>query len=80
MLLRKPAVKAEFGYPSDTSITSAVNAGVLTTPVRLGTRSIGWPDYEIKAIVNARIAGKTDDDIRALVQRMHTQRNQLVTA
>ena len=53
-----------------------VNLGLLPRPVKLGLRAAGIPDYEVSAIAAARIAGKTDDDIRALVQRMHAARAQ----
>ena len=79
-ILRKPAVKAELGFRSDTSVASSVRAGLLTKPIFLAQRSVGWPDYEIKAITAARIAGKSEADIRALVTRLHTQRTELATA
>lgn len=73
-LLRKPQAKAEMGYRSDTSITNAIKAGLLTRPVPIGARALGWPDDEIRAINAARIAGKTDDEIRALVEHLQVQR------
>ena len=76
-ILRKPEVKAESGWRSDASVSSAVRAGLLTKPVQLGPRSVGWPDYEVKAITTARIAGKSDADIRALVAKLHTKRTEL---
>jgi len=79
-ILRKPEVKAEAGWRSDASVSSAVRAGLLTKPIPLGPRSVGWPDYEVKAITTARIAGKTDADIRELVNRLHAKRGELVVA
>lgn len=79
-ILRKPEVKAETGWRSDASVSSAVRAGLLTKPVQIGTRAVGWPDYEVKAINEARVAGRSEADIRALVTRLHTQRTELVTA
>jgi prophage regulatory protein len=79
-ILRKPEVKAETGWRSDASVSKAVRDGLLTKPVQLGPRAVGWPDNEVKAINSARIAGKTDADIRALVTRLHAQRKELATA
>lgn len=79
-ILRKPEVKAEAGWRSDASVSNAVRVGLLTKPIQLGPRSVGWPDYEIKAINAARIAGKSDADIRALVARLHTKRTELEMA
>lgn len=79
-ILRIPSVLAETGYRSHASIYSAIRAGTFTKPVKLSERSVGWPDDEVKAINAARIAGKTDADIRALVTRLHIKRSELVMA
>lgn len=79
-ILRKPELKLETGWRSDASVSKAVRDGLLTKPVPLGPRSVGWPDNEVKAINAARIAGKSEADIRALVTRLHTQRLELTTA
>ena len=79
-ILRMPAVKAETGHRSHASIYTAIKAGLFTKPVPIGERSVGWPDYEVKAINTARIAGKTEADIRDLVNRLHAQRIALVQA
>lgn len=73
-ILRMPAVKAETGHRSHASIYNAIKAGTFTRPVPIGQRSVGWPDYEVKAINAARIAGQPDDAIKALVNRLHAKR------
>ncbi|WP_367846810.1 helix-turn-helix transcriptional regulator [Rhodoferax sp. WC2427] len=75
-----PAVKAETGHRSHASIYTAIKAGLFTKPVQIGERSVGWPDDEVKAINAARIAGKSDADIKALVNRLHSKRDQLALA
>jgi prophage regulatory protein len=35
---------------------------------------VGWPSDEIDAINSARIAGKTDEEIRALVVKLEADR------
>ena len=77
-ILRMPAVKAETGHKSHASIYTAIRSGLFTKPVPIGERSVGWPDYEIKAINNARIAGQSAADIRDLVNRLHAKRTALV--
>jgi prophage regulatory protein len=74
---RLPAVKAEMGWRSDASPYNAVRDGTLTTGVAIGQRSKGWPDYEVKAIAAARIAGKSDVEVRELVRVLHAKRNEL---
>jgi prophage regulatory protein len=72
-----PAVKEVFGWRSDASPYNDIRAGLLTTGVAIGQRSKGWPDYEIQAIANARVAGKSDDQIRELVKMLHAKRSEL---
>jgi len=72
-----PAVKAETGHKSHASIYTAIKAGLFTKPVQIGERSVGWPDDEVKAINAARIAGKSDADIKTLVNRLHGRREKL---
>ncbi len=76
-ILRLPAVKAETGQRSDTSIYNAIRAGLFTTPVRIGVRSVGRPQREVDSIIAARIAGKSDNDVRELVKRLHAERIEL---
>ena len=79
-ILRMPAVKAETGHRSHASIYNAIRAGLFTVGVPIGTRSVGWPDYEVRAINTARIAGKSEAEIRELVNRLHAKRTELATA
>ncbi len=78
-ILRMPAVKAETGHRSHASIYNAVNAGLFTKPVPIGQRSVGWPSDEVQAINAARIAGKTDEQIRELVTTLHARRAERLT-
>lgn len=73
-ILRMSAVKAETGWRSHASVYNAINAGTFVRPVKIGERSVGWPDDEVKAICAARIAGKSEDEIRELVNLLHAKR------
>ncbi|QPC01413.1 AlpA family phage regulatory protein [Xylella fastidiosa subsp. multiplex] len=72
-LLRLPAVKMETGY-SRSTIYLRILQGLFTTPVHLGARSVGWPCTEVSALNAARIAGKSNAEIRALVDTLHRAR------
>jgi prophage regulatory protein len=76
---RMPAVKAETGHRSHASIYTAIRAGLFPTGVAIGRRSKGWPSNEVQAINAARIAGKTDEQIRELVKVLHAKRTELAT-
>ena len=78
-ILRMPAVKAETGHRSHASIYNAVRAGMFTKPVQIGERSVGWPSHEVQAINAARIAGKSQAELRELVSRLHAKRTELAT-
>lgn len=78
-ILRMPAVKAETGHRSHASIYNAIRAGLFTKPVSIGERAVGWPDSEVRAINAARIAGKSEAEIRELVSRLHAKRAELAT-
>jgi prophage regulatory protein len=73
-ILRLPSVKAEMGHRSDASIYNAIRDGLFPVGVQIGQRARGWPDYEVTAINTARIAGKSEDEIRDLVKLLHSKR------
>jgi prophage regulatory protein len=72
-ILRIPAVKSESGL-SRSTIYLRISQKLWTKPVSLGARAVGWPSDEVDAINAARIAGKTDDEIRALVAKLEAAR------
>jgi prophage regulatory protein len=52
-----------------------VMEGLITKPVKIGCgRAVAWPDTELEAINYARLAGKTDVEIRELVTELDAQR------
>jgi prophage regulatory protein len=72
-ILRIPAVKSESGL-SRSTIYLRIAEGLWTKPVRLGARAVGWPSDEVAAINAARIGGKTDEEVRALVVKLEAAR------
>ena len=79
-ILRLPATMAAFGYRSHASIYGAVKSGLLTQPISIGIRSVGWPRGEIQAILEARIGGCSEEQIRSLVELLHTRRKERAAA
>jgi prophage regulatory protein len=74
-ILRLPAVKSESGY-SRSTIYLRIAQGLWTKQVSLGPRCVGWPAHEVGALNGARIAGKSDVEIRALVAKLEAARIQ----
>ncbi|MBS0412809.1 MAG: AlpA family phage regulatory protein [Proteobacteria bacterium] len=75
-ILRIPDAKTQSGY-SRSTIYLRIAQGLWTRPVSLGPRAVGWPACEVDALNAARISGQTDDEIRALVESLHTKRKEL---
>lgn len=72
-ILRLPSVKTQTGLPAST-IYAHMAKGLFPRPIHLSERTSAWPQSEIDAINKARIAGKSDDEIRALVKQLEADR------
>jgi prophage regulatory protein len=68
-ILRRKQVEAETGY-SRSTIYLRISQGLWVRPVALGARAVGWPAREVWALNTARIAGKSEAEIRALVKQL----------
>ncbi|MCC6922436.1 MAG: AlpA family transcriptional regulator [Nitrosomonas sp.] len=75
--LRFPDVKERTGY-SRSTIYNRITEGLFPKPVKIGIRAAAWPDYEVDAINAARIASKSEDEIRTLVLKLETARKNTV--
>lgn len=73
--LRLPDVLRHRG-DKKSSTYQAIADGLFTPPIKIGPRASAWPDHEVEAIARARIAGKTEDEIRALVARLVAARSE----
>ncbi|WP_022979525.1 AlpA family transcriptional regulator [Ideonella sp. B508-1] len=73
IILRRKQAEAASGY-SRSTIYLRISQGLWTKPISLGARAVGWPAGEVEALNAARIAGKTEAEIRALVTRLHASR------
>jgi prophage regulatory protein len=72
-ILRLPAIKTSTGL-SRSTIYLRIAHGVFTKPVSLGGRAVGWPSNEVVALNAARIAGKSDAEVRDLVVKLEAAR------
>ena len=55
-----------------------IQKGTMVRPVKIGQRAAAWPAHEIEAIVQARIAGASETELRKLVDKLHAQRKEAV--
>lgn len=72
-IFRLPGVKVSSGL-SRSTIYLRIAQGLFTKPVSLGGRAVGWPASEVNALNAARIAGKSDEEIRHLVTKLEAAR------
>lgn len=75
-ILRLPAVLKERGR-SRSAHYQDIQQGLFTKPVSIGLRAVGWPENEVLALNAARIAGKSNDEIRQLVGKLEAARKTL---
>lgn len=73
-IARKPDVFKQFGF-GNTHLHNLINAGLFPTSISLGgSRSVGFLQHELDQVLAFMVAGKSKDDIRALVSHMIEQR------
>lgn len=73
ILLRLPAVLRERARSRSAHYLD-IQQGLFTHPVQIGLRAVGWPASEVAALNAARIAGKTEAEIRELVAKLEVAR------
>lgn len=59
---------------SKSTLYSRIGHSLWTRPVALGPRAVGWPAFEVEALNSALIAGKSAEEIRTLVAKLHAAR------
>lgn len=64
------------GYQSRSAGYKACHEGLLPAPIRVGKAST-LPSDELQAIIDARVAGHSDEQIRALVDQLMAARKSL---
>lgn len=77
-LLRRRQVEGHSGF-SRSTLYLRISQGLWPAPVSLGGRAVGWPAGEVAMVNAARIAGKSDAEVRKLVAELK-QGRQLVTS
>ena len=76
-LLRRPSIQHASGQ-SRSTLYLRISEGLWTRPVAIGPRAVAWPAHEVAALNAARIAAKSDDEIRVLVTHLHAARGAAV--
>ena len=77
IMLRINDVMYRLGLPKSSVYEKAKNKEI-TPPVSIGLRRSAWPSYEIDEINKALISGASNIQIKALVSRLISKREQSV--
>jgi prophage regulatory protein len=72
-IIRRKVVQEITGW-CKSGIYKAVSDRIFTPPLKIGPRASGWPESEVAAIQAARIAGKSQEEVRSLVRKLEASR------
>ena len=72
-IIRMNKMKECSGY-SRSGIYQKISVGLWPKPVSLGPRAVGWVESEIQSVLAARVAGKSEEQIRALIATLTANR------
>jgi len=72
-LLRLPEVMRLSGY-SRSMLYSQISQGLYPKPIKIGARAVAWISSEVAAISQARMAGKSIEEIKNLISQLHIAR------
>lgn len=78
-LIKLPDVERLSGFKA-TSIYGLAKTYLMPPPIKLTPRSSAWVEDEVAAVNAARIAGRTDDEIRQLVKQLVAARSEVPPA
>ena len=76
-IIRINEVKSKTGDGANSTVYGRVESGTLPPPVKIGPRASGWVEAEIDSVIDARIAGKSEDEIRELVKVLIAKRQKI---
>lgn len=74
-LIRRPEVLAKTAR-SKSALQLDEKAGLFCAPISIGDRAVAYIQSEVEAVIQARIEGQSNDQIKALVNDLIAQRTQ----
>ena len=75
-MIRMAGIIKATGYPRG-SIYEHIKKGTFPKPVSMGMRTAAWPRHEVEKILQARISGKNENEIRLLVDQILADRQSI---
>lgn len=75
-LIRRPEVIKLSGR-SKSALFLDEQSGLIPPAISIGDRAVAYLKHEIETVIQARIEGKTNEQIKALVQELIEQRKKI---
>lgn len=74
-IIRRPSTLERVGC-SKTTLHSLEKRKLFVSSISIGERAVGYLEHEVQALIAARAANKSDEEIRLLVVKLEEQRKQ----
>ncbi|GHE84473.1 helix-turn-helix transcriptional regulator [Thalassotalea profundi] len=76
-IIRKPEALKMLGI-SKSNFHIKINEGLLPSGISLGANSVGYFKHELAVVIIAMATGKTQQELKSLVQKLIEQRHNLL--
>ncbi len=74
-IVKQPALLKQFAF-SKSTLFNQIKQGLMPSSIPLGNRAIGYLQHELDAVLQARIAGQSPAQIKALVTSLKVKRTE----
>ncbi|WP_289107732.1 AlpA family phage regulatory protein [uncultured Pseudoalteromonas sp.] len=73
-IIRRPEVLEKTGR-SKSALYNDLKRGLFVPPISIGARSVGWVESECDKVIQAMIAGYSEQQLKSLVQNIVANRS-----
>ncbi|PAY01861.1 transcriptional regulator [Pseudoalteromonas sp. HM-SA03] len=73
-IIRRPEVLSKTGW-SKSTLYNRLKEGLFPTPISLGARSVGFVESECDRVIQAMIAGYSEQQLKDMVQSIISSRS-----
>ena len=73
-IIRRPEVLTKLGR-SKSALYNDVKSGLFVPPISIGARAVGWVESECDKVIQAMIAGYSEQQLKDLVQDIVANRS-----
>ena len=73
-IIRRPVVLEKTGR-SKSALYNDVKSGLFVPPISIGARAVGWVEHECDKVIQAMIAGYSEQQLKDLVRDLVANRS-----